>query len=98
MKVIKAMARQTIIDIAIQEFGSAEAAFEILKDNPALEGITIDLPEGTLLNIAAASDNANSAVRDYLSSEKIATGSYVAPDPLTPQRNFGADYDPTKFS
>ena len=97
MKSIKAHARQTLFDISIQEFGSVEAAFEILQNNPALEGITVDLPEGMILQIPDISEFTNTAIRDYLADEKIATGNYVAPVPVTVQRHYGPAYKPTQY-
>jgi hypothetical protein len=93
---VKANARQTLFDIAIQEHGSAEAAFDILQENPALEGITVDLPEGTVLTIGT-SENGNTSVRDFLQDEKIATGQYVPPAG-TVIKKYGPSYDPSKYS
>ena len=53
MKTITVQDRQTIWDIAMQEYGSVEGVFELIDDNP---GLTIDsnLTGGQLLKIKSA--------------------------------------------
>lgn len=45
MRAITTKKGQTIFDIALQEYGNAEAAFQILADNPRLAGLN-DFPVG----------------------------------------------------
>ena len=49
-KKIKVLERQTIWDLAIQEYGSIDGAFKILSDNPTLD-LATDLVPGTLILI-----------------------------------------------
>ena len=53
MNEIRTFAGQTIFDIAIQEFGSTNEVFQIIKDNSEIfdNGITTILIPGTLLKI-----------------------------------------------
>lgn len=50
-KVIQVEGNQTIFDIAIQYYGSVDAFFMVLEDNPDLFGIDVALKSGQLLNI-----------------------------------------------
>ena len=45
MKSIKVIKGQNIFDIAVQEYGNIEAAFEIIENNPDLKGEN-DFPAG----------------------------------------------------
>lgn len=45
MRQITTIKNQTVFDLAVQEYGNMEAAFQILVDNPHLVG-TNDLPIG----------------------------------------------------
>jgi hypothetical protein len=45
MRRILSVKNQTVFDIAVQEYGNVEAAFQILADNPHLAGMN-DLPSG----------------------------------------------------
>lgn len=45
MRSIKTVKGQTIMDLAIQEYGNFEATFLILEDNPHLAGLN-DFPQG----------------------------------------------------
>jgi hypothetical protein len=48
-------ANQSVIDISIQVYGSIEAAFDLMEDNPTvLANITDEIPAGTLLYIPRA--------------------------------------------
>lgn len=98
MAVIKTKARQTMFDIAIQEFGSAEAAFEILMLNPRLSGITADLTEGMDIVIPDTSENLNTPVKNYLAGEQYATGNYIDQGVIPAGRNYGSAYNPIKYS
>lgn len=45
MRQILTVKGQTIFDLAVQEYGNMEAAFQILTDNPHLSGLN-DFPVG----------------------------------------------------
>jgi len=49
MRTIKTVKGQTLMDLAIQEYGNLEAAFQILEDNPRLAGLN-DYPVGQLVD------------------------------------------------
>jgi hypothetical protein len=73
MKTITALENQTIWDIAIQEMGSIEGAFDILQANAFLR-IDLSIPAGTKVQVPDSVINAD--VVDYLSRNGIkpATG------------------------
>lgn len=48
-KKVKVLDRQTIWDIAIQEYGSIDGAFKILNDNPNLDLATNLIPNTLIL-------------------------------------------------
>ena len=48
MRQIITVENQTVFDIAVQEYGNMEAAFQILTDNPHLVGLN-QLPAGYTL-------------------------------------------------
>lgn len=57
MRLITTVRNQTIFDIALQEYGTVEAAFQIIEDNPHLSGLNdfpagVTLPAGTDFNIS----------------------------------------------
>lgn len=49
MRTIKTLKGQTIIDIAIQEYGNIEAVMELVDNNPQLWGVN-DYPAGSLVD------------------------------------------------
>lgn len=50
-KVIIVEGGQTIYDIALQEYGSKDAVFDVLIDNPELDGFDTILQAGQLIKI-----------------------------------------------
>lgn len=50
MRQITTVKGQTIFDLAVQEYGNMELAFQILSDNPELTGLN-DLPVGMVLPV-----------------------------------------------
>lgn len=50
MRQISTVENQTVFDIAVQEYGNMEAAFQILTDNPHLAGLN-QLPAGYSLPV-----------------------------------------------
>lgn len=55
MRQILSVKGQTIFDIAVQEYGNAEAAFQVLADNPQLAGLN-EFPAGYVLPAEADFD------------------------------------------
>jgi hypothetical protein len=49
MRSIETVKGQTLMDLAIQEYGSFEAVFLILEDNPHIAGLN-DFPQGYLVD------------------------------------------------
>lgn len=45
MKTVKTIKNQTLWDIALQEYGTDTAAFQVLKDNPHLRNQISGLPQ-----------------------------------------------------
>lgn len=89
MRIIKALPRQTIWDIAIQEYGSVMGASFIVKDNN-LNGYTTTIVPGQVLKINNAPiDAAN--VR-YYRERNIKPVSQSANDFLVP------DFNPEDFN
>jgi len=63
---------QNIFDIALQEFGSIEAVFDILEDNQdIINGITDNIIVGTEFNIREISNNENKSIKTYYKQNKI---------------------------
>lgn len=50
--------RQSLWDIAIREYGSTEALFDLLRDNPSVAGPGASIAAGQLLDIRAAANDA----------------------------------------
>lgn len=74
MQNIQVIERQTLFDIAIQQHGTVETLFEILGNNPGLEGITDRLEQGQILKSDDTDPLQNKIVRDLLLPYKIASG------------------------
>ncbi len=72
MPVIKAKIKQTIADIALQEYGDIEGVYWLVEDNDQLIGITDTLHEGDELIIRDAV--INQQMVDYLRQYPQATG------------------------
>lgn len=53
-RVITVLKEQTIWDIAVQEYGSAEGVFQLMEDNPEVTGLDAVLTVGQLLKIKTA--------------------------------------------
>lgn len=72
---ITAQAGQCIIDIAIQEYGTADAALWVVADNN-LPGLTAPLTPGQTLAIRTAPDVADKAMLQYFRNKgiKVAAG------------------------
>lgn len=64
---------QTIWDVALNEFGSIEGVFEILKANDSLESLNEDLSVGQELKIVNVV--LNDTVLEYYKSKNIASAS-----------------------
>jgi hypothetical protein len=53
MKQILANKKQTVYDIAVQEYGNVEAVFQIISDNPTIENeTTVELEIGVEFDLA----------------------------------------------
>ena len=67
---------QTLLDIAIQKYGSIEGIAFLLEDNPGIIEVTDSLISGTMLNIRDDSYIIDQTVVDYLKEKSItlATG------------------------
>jgi len=70
--------KQTIFDIACQEFGSIAEVFQLLADNTDIlqNGIMSDLSAGMVLKINTSVNVSNETVQIYIAKNKIkiATG------------------------
>lgn len=66
---VKVKDGQTLIDIAIQQYGDASAVAVLAYENGL--DITSDVAAGTMLNYAQA-NIVNQAVSDYMTNHKIA--------------------------
>ena len=53
---IKIASNQSIVDIAMQEYGSPEGIFSLMEDNVGIENVTQQLTPGTILRIRTAPD------------------------------------------
>ncbi|HLP51241.1 MAG TPA: hypothetical protein VK154_10185 [Chitinophagales bacterium] len=72
---------QTIYDVAIENYGSAEGVFALMADNPdVIPDLNTTLPPGSKLQIK--SPPVNEEMHQYLTGNKlrIATGIGIAPD------------------
>lgn len=72
MRTIVAESGQDIFDLAVQEYGKADAVFLILADNPTLS-LTSFLEGGTVVNIREnpTGDEVDTAVARYFKTESI---------------------------
>lgn len=83
---------QNIIDIAIQEYGSFEAVFQLLLDNPNLENMNVFLEEETELLISKTALNENVVLKNEYKKRnyRVRTG-----DEFIPVYSF--DYDENDY-
>ncbi len=70
MKVIKVEEGQNIIDIAIQEYGSFEAVFQLLEGNPNLENLNVFLENETELLISKTALDENVVIKNEYKKRK----------------------------
>jgi hypothetical protein len=71
MKVIEALDGQSIFDIALQNYGNAEAVERIIIDNPTLS-ITGTIAVGTRIKITDDDDSLkNKSVLEYFTKKNI---------------------------
>lgn len=68
VKTVTVLSRQTIYDIAVQEYGSTEGVIQLIKDNPELNLVN-NLYAGQLLKINAGP--VNKLVADYFKSNDL---------------------------
>lgn len=66
---IKALHNQTLLDLAIYLFGTAEGALQIAIDNDI--SLTDDLVVGQVLNVSKNSDFGQRLVAEYFQKQKI---------------------------
>jgi hypothetical protein len=84
--------RQTVFDIAIQEYGSAEGCFLLMADNPdKVTHLTMDLVPGTKLKII--SPPVNKPVASFMRTNGIQPVSIsTAPPSLLQSRHLRGDF------
>jgi len=75
MKLVSALEQQTVIDIALQELGSAEAVFDVLASNSSLT-LDTELTSGRELVISSSVTD-NSIVNNY-SANKTKPGNGIS--------------------
>ena len=75
MKIIEVIQGQSLVDISVQEYGTAEAMFVILEDNPllVLEDLTDEVPMGTMLRIREEDVLLDKKVLSVLNGKKGST-------------------------
>ena len=75
MKIIEVIQGQSLVDISVQEYGTAEAMFVILEDNPllVLEDLTDEVPMGTMLRIREEDVLLDKKVLSVLNGKKVST-------------------------
>ena len=71
MRVIKVIKNQSLLDIALQEYGSVNGAFWLVEDNDKLLGITDNVFENDELNIR--DEVINVGAKAYLEPHDITT-------------------------
>ena len=71
MRVIKVIKNQSLLDIALQEYGSVNGAFWLVEDNDKLLGITDNVFENDELNIR--DEVINEKMKNYLAPHDLAT-------------------------
>jgi hypothetical protein len=71
MRVIKVIEDQTLLDVAVQEYGNSEGVFWLVEDNPNLNGITDNIFKGDELLLRDKKINKNMV--NFLSEYSIAT-------------------------
>lgn len=86
-KKIKSLPRQTIWDLAIQEYGSIDGAFKILRDNPDLDLVN-SIPANTLILISEAPLNKDVVNKLYAKGVTPANEYVVPPEILTSSAAF----------
>lgn len=85
MKQVVVQDRQTIYDIAIQEYGSVMGLALLFKDNPSINGFTATLATGSIVVIKSAPID-EKAVKYYVQND-------IKPVSLT-----GNDFNPSDFN
>ena len=72
---------QNIIDIAIQEYGSFEAVFQLLEDNPNLENMNVFLEGETELLISKTALDENVVIKNEYKKRnyRVRTGDEFIP-------------------
>lgn len=88
---VKVQDRQTVFDIAIQEYGSVEACFVLMADNPdKITSLTMDLVPGTILNII--SPPVDIPIASFMSANSIQVVSIsTAPPSMLQNRHLRED-------
>ena len=67
---------QSIFDIAIQQCGTIEAAYEIaLANEDKITSLTDPVPAGTILVIDVSDENTNTLVKEYYDNNNILVAS-----------------------
>lgn len=93
---ITTLARQTLEDIAIQEYGAVEGIEWLVRDNrnTLAEGFDTRMPTGTLLRIRVG-ESANAKILDEVQRKNIkpATGEPEEPPLVGPDHNDDHNYD-----
>ena len=94
-KTITVQDRQSVIDIAVQEYGSAEGCFALMRDNPSIVSITQQLSPGEKLRIISAPED--KAMLDLIRKKKIIPVSLKVSDSLS-TGDFNEDYNYDYFT
>jgi hypothetical protein len=109
--VVIVIERQSLVDIAIQEYGSAEAIFQLLEDDPTVnEVVTIDgieYQQGLMSNLHAGqmvkvkSSPLDPQVQEFYKRNKLKPASsfemeHIPLDSVTPDFN-QFDFNPEDF-
>jgi hypothetical protein len=111
MEVIIVIERQTIFDLAIQKYGSVEAVFQLLEDDPSVNeiveidgvqyemGLMSNLTPGQIVKIKSGAIDSN-ILEHYKRNNLIPISSivfdYVPLDSVTPDFN-QFDFNPEDF-
>jgi hypothetical protein len=85
MKQVIVQERQTIWDLAIQEYGSVMGVRELMKDNPQITSYLDNPPTGSIIVVKSAPVD-----------EKITK--YYADNDLKPVSLTGTDFNPEDFN
>jgi len=90
MKTVIVEDRQTIWDIAVQEYGGVDGVFQLIEDNPGLT-IGSDLQGGQLLKIKSAPVNAT--VLAYMQLNNVKPVSLTQDEIVELNGDFDNDFD-----